>query len=269
MATQVPPSTTVNMNRTATDTLGSEERIMHRKGDGHLSRPKTVIFLNPIAAPTVLGLAGYASATFITATWLAEWYGNDETPRALWPFLLTFGGLAQFAAGMWAYKSRDTFATLMHTMWGAFYIAYSLYLASAAFGFVAFTGRYDYNSAWGIWMVPLSVLTYVLTASALFRDMIWSGLLFTLATGSLFGVLGWFISSEACVKIMAYMWIVSSVLALYRITSYIMREANPKKNLLPLYQHPSHRRRQGDDADHGAYDDPFGEPGVAHGYSYY
>ena len=41
-------------------------------------------------------------------------------------FALTFGGIAQFAAGMWSYKARDVVATLAHGTWGAFWIAFGL-----------------------------------------------------------------------------------------------------------------------------------------------
>src|ERR671936_691551 len=72
----------------------------------------TRVFLQPIAAPSILGLAGFAGATFIVASNLAGWWGTPSSPLALAPFAAMFGGLAQFLAGMWAYKARDAIATL-------------------------------------------------------------------------------------------------------------------------------------------------------------
>ena len=72
------------------------------------------VFLQPIAAPSILGLAGFAGATFIVASNLAGWWGTPKSPLALAPFAAMFGGLAQFLAGMWAYKARDAIATLAH-----------------------------------------------------------------------------------------------------------------------------------------------------------
>ena len=37
-----------------------------------------------------------------------------------------FGGVAQFMAGMWAYRVRDAIATAMHGMWGSFWIAFGI-----------------------------------------------------------------------------------------------------------------------------------------------
>src|SRR3954468_4016231 len=65
---------------------------------GDFARPR--VFLQPVAAPSVLGLFGFAGATFIVAANLAGWYGNTASPGYLFPFALTFGGIAQFTAGM-------------------------------------------------------------------------------------------------------------------------------------------------------------------------
>jgi hypothetical protein len=76
--------------------------------------------LQPIAAPSILGLYAFAGSTFIVSAHLAGWYGGSDTPLYLLPFAAVFGGIAQFAAGMWAYKARDAIATAMHGMWGSF-----------------------------------------------------------------------------------------------------------------------------------------------------
>src|SRR4051812_13459840 len=94
----------------------------------------TRVFLQPIAAPSVLGLFGFAGATFIVAANLAGWYGTQQSGQYLFPFAAAFGGLAQFAAGMWAFRARDALASAMHGMWGAFWIAYGLLHLLAATG---------------------------------------------------------------------------------------------------------------------------------------
>ena len=74
----------------------------------------------------MLGLFGFAGATFIVASNMAGWWGTPESGLALAPFAAMFGGLAQFLAGMWAYRARDAIATAMHGMWGAFWLAYGI-----------------------------------------------------------------------------------------------------------------------------------------------
>ena len=77
------------------------------------------INLQPIAAPSILGLYALAGSTLIVAANMAGWYGNPHTALYLIPFTTVFGGIAQFAAGMWAYKARDAIATAMHGTWGS------------------------------------------------------------------------------------------------------------------------------------------------------
>jgi succinate-acetate transporter protein len=80
---------------------------------------RTRFVLQPIAAPSILGLFGFAAATFIVSANLAGWYGNTQSGQYLFPFAATFGGLAQLLAGMWSYRARDGVATAMHGMWGS------------------------------------------------------------------------------------------------------------------------------------------------------
>ena len=79
--------------------------------------------LTPIAAPSILGLFGFAGATFIVVSYLTGWYGNTTTPFYVFPFALFFGALAQSAAGFYSYRAGDGLATAMHGIWGSFWLA--------------------------------------------------------------------------------------------------------------------------------------------------
>ena len=123
---------------------------------GDFARPR--VFLQPIAAPSVLGLFGFAGATFIVASNMAGWYGNASTPGYLFPFAAFFGGLAQFTAGMWAYRARDAVATAMHGMWGSFWLAYGLLQLLVATGVLQTGGTLDH--ALGFWFIALCAITF-------------------------------------------------------------------------------------------------------------
>lgn len=88
--------------------------------------PKVTIFLKPIAAPAALGLAGFAGSTWITASWVANWWGSPESPTIFFPFVAFFGGLAQFVAGIHGFGARDVLITVIHTMWGALWMSVGL-----------------------------------------------------------------------------------------------------------------------------------------------
>lgn len=62
--------------------------------------PEARVYLQPIAAPSALGLYGFAGATLILASHVAGWWGDSQSTAYIWPFAAAFGGVAQFAAGM-------------------------------------------------------------------------------------------------------------------------------------------------------------------------
>src|SRR5437763_16977605 len=71
-----------------------ERRAVATAGvDGAADGFATRIFLQPIAAPSILGLFGFAAATFIVAANVAGWYGNHSTtPLVLAPFAAVSAG---------------------------------------------------------------------------------------------------------------------------------------------------------------------------------
>jgi uncharacterized protein len=92
------------------------------------------VFLQPIAAPSILGLYGLAGATFMVAAQMAHWLGPSRMTLVLVPFAAIFGGLTQFLAGMWTYKARDGVATAVHGMWGAFWMAFGVLALLISYG---------------------------------------------------------------------------------------------------------------------------------------
>src|SRR5258708_32681176 len=83
---------------------------------GDFARPRVI--LQPIAAPSILGLFGFAGATFIVASNMAGWYGNAPTPGDLFPFAALFGGLPQLLHGLGAYLARHAVPTALQARSG-------------------------------------------------------------------------------------------------------------------------------------------------------
>lgn len=117
--------------------------------------PQTHISLQPIAAPSILGLYGFAGATFMVAAHMAHWFGTAQTPQVLWPFAAFFGGLAQFLAGMWSYKAPDGVATAMHGMWGSFWMAFGVLWILVAAGKVTVPANGAAFQGLGFWFIVL------------------------------------------------------------------------------------------------------------------
>jgi hypothetical protein len=208
---------------------------MERNENGHGElvemREHTRVMLQPIAAPSILGLFGFAGATFIVAAHLAGWYGSATSPEFLFPFAAMFGGLAQFLAGMWAFRARDGVATAMHGMWGSFWLAYGLLNLLVALGVYAMpTGSFP---ELGFWFLVLGTITGLGALAAIAESVALSTVLTTLAVGSGFlaihyltGV-GWWETAGG--------WIlVASAIAATYTAGAMMLEGSWGRVILPL-----------------------------------
>src|SRR5919202_18209 len=152
------------------------------------------VYLQPIAAPSILGLYGFAGSTFIVATHLAKWWGGPEAFLFVFPFAAFFGGLAQFLAGMWAYRARDGLATAMHGMWGAFWIAFGILFTLIATGAVTFDSSVAFD-AFAYWFFALAVITACGALAAVAENVGLVSVLTTLAVGSAFLAIGYLTDS--------------------------------------------------------------------------
>ena len=183
---------------------------------------QSTIFLRPIAAPSVLGLYGFAGATFIVAANLAGWYGLSNAPLFLFPFAAFFGGLAQFMAGMWSFRARDALATAMHGMWGSFWMAYGLLYTLIAAGWV--TPPSGAFPELGFWFIALAAITWVGSFSALAvgRALFW--VLATLASGSTIMAIAQLSGNPTLVILAGWVFVLSAIIAWYT-ASGLMLEA--------------------------------------------
>ncbi len=223
--------------------------------DRGADREPAQVLLQPIAAPSVLGLYGFAGATFMVAAHMAHWFGNTRSDLFLAPVAALFGGLAQFTAGMWAYKARDAVATAMHGMWGAFWIAWGILNLGFAAGWIAQpTGAFP---ALGFWFIILAAITWVgMWASAAENKSV-PAVLFFLALGSTLAAIGELIGVDGLRILAGWSFIISALVAFYT-ASALMLESAYGREVLPLgkTEHARHAPR---------FNVGVGEPGVIRG----
>jgi succinate-acetate transporter protein len=77
------------------------------------------------ANPAPLGLAAFALTTFVLSSLNAGWYslGPKDAPAVI-GLALFYGGLAQLLAGMWEFRSGNTFGAAAFASYGAFWLAF-------------------------------------------------------------------------------------------------------------------------------------------------
>ena len=81
-----------------------------------------VLHFPRVADPGPLGLAAFALTTFVLS-----FFNADLAPKSgeviVLPLALAYGGIAQFAAGMWEFRTGNTFGAVAFTSFGAFWVS--------------------------------------------------------------------------------------------------------------------------------------------------
>jgi len=227
---------------------------------GDFARPR--VYLQPIAAPSVLGLFGFAGATFIVASHMAGWYGSETSPAYLFPFAAFFGGVAQFLAGMWAYRARDAVATAMHGTWGSFWLGWGLLQLLVATGVLETGGTL--NHALGFWFIALCAIT----ASGMLGGLAEGNLgiavvLGVLAAGSGVAAAALLGDSTGLEHTAGWIFVISAAMAWYVATGMMLKGA-AGKIVLPLFKTDKDSNTPGSTPTR-AIQLEWGEPGVRKG----
>jgi succinate-acetate transporter protein len=115
----------------------------------------------PLADPGPLGLAAFALTTFVLSMFNANLVGAGGEPVVL-GLALAYGGLAQFAAGMWEFRTGNTFGAVAFTSYGAFWLSF--------WAFVEFFEKdipaADAGHAVGLYLIAWGIFTsYMFIAS--------------------------------------------------------------------------------------------------------
>ena len=181
------------------------------------------VFLQPIAAPSILGLYGLAGATFMAAAQMTHWFGSSHTTLLLVPFAAIFGGLAQFLSAMWAYKARDGVATAVHGMWGAFWMAFGILNLLIANGQAPAPSGPLFPEL-GYWFVVLAAITWVCVGAAAAENKSLMTTLIFLAAGSTISAIALLVGSEGLVTLSGYLFIICSGLAWYTASALMLNE---------------------------------------------
>src|SRR3954466_4441204 len=113
------------------------------------------------ADPGPLGLAAFALTTFVLSMFNADLVGAGGKPVVL-GVALAYGGLAQLLAGVWEFRTGNTFGAGAFTPFGAFWLSFwalnQFYAKDIPAG--------DLGHAVGLYLIAWGVFTtYMLVAS--------------------------------------------------------------------------------------------------------
>ena len=183
------------------------------------------VFLQPIAAPSILGLFGFAAATFMVTAYLVGWYGNAKSPLLIFPFATAAGGIAQGAAALWAYKARDGLATAVHGIWAAFWLGFGFLNFMIALKLIPAPVPHAAVPELGYWFFVLAAITLAGAIASLGESLAISAVLFPLTVGvALLGVF-YTVGGSGWEKAGGYVTMASSFTAFYAASAMMLASA--------------------------------------------
>src|SRR3954471_4715300 len=114
-----------------------------------------------VADPGPLGLAAFALTTFVLSMFNSGLVGDKGEP-IVFGLAFAYGGLAQLLAGMWEFRTGNTFGAVAFTSFGAFWLSY--------WAFVQFyetkIPKADAGHAVGLFLIAWGIFTlYMFIAS--------------------------------------------------------------------------------------------------------
>jgi succinate-acetate transporter protein len=122
---------------------------------------------SPLADPGPLGLAAFALTTFVLSMFNSGLVGSGGEP-IVFGLALAYGGLAQLLAGMWEFRTGNTFAAVAFTSYGGFWLSFWAYVQFFAAGVPAKDAGHAvgvYLIAWGIFTTYMFVASLRTTAA--------------------------------------------------------------------------------------------------------
>ena len=145
-------------------TPGSIGREAARSAEPVEARPGGGI---TIADPGPLGLAAFALTTFVLSMFNADLVSRSGEAVVL-GLALAYGGLAQVLAGMWEFRTGNTFGAVAFTSYGAFWISFWAFVQFYAADIPAADAGHAvglYLIAWGIFTTYMFVASLRTTAA--------------------------------------------------------------------------------------------------------
>jgi succinate-acetate transporter protein len=190
----------------------------NRNGASDDATPHPGVFLQPISPPASFGLFGFFGSTMVLSTWILGWWGNPKDAVYFFVFNAAFGGLVQFAAGLWSFKARDYIASSLLTMWGTYWMGWGLLQGFGAAGIVKIPSLHTPQAGFAIWFIPLGFATLVGALAALSRrhgNFPLFLLLFTIGVGCEILVVGLWSGNKTWTDVAAWFFVVGACAAWY------------------------------------------------------
>jgi hypothetical protein len=178
-----------------------------------------------IADPAPLGLAGFGLTTLILSVVNAGWFGNAAIVPLTGSTLsmaVAYGGLAQFIAGLWAFRRGNTFAGTAFCSYGAFWFSFFLLVQVYLGGIIK--GAPNAWLGWvGLYLLAWGIFTAYMTIASLGAAKMVTAVFVLLTLTFVVLAIGWFTgnvatfgaSADGLINLGGYLGLLTAIAALY------------------------------------------------------
>jgi succinate-acetate transporter protein len=180
------------------------------------------------ADPAALGLGAFAMTTFVLSVINAGMIPRADEPVVL-GLALFYGGLAQFAAGIWEFANRNVFGATAFCSFGAFWMSF-WFLSQFSAGSLP---PAEAGKAVGLYLLAWAIFTAYMTISAWRVSMgVFAVFVFlTLTFIALF--LGAFSGADGLTALGGWLGIVTALIAWY-CSCAVVANSTFKRAVLPV-----------------------------------
>jgi len=199
----------------------AEARTGHTGRATTLGTEETPTRVLPVTAdPGPLGLAAFAATTLMLSMFNSGLMGEGAEP-IVFGMALAVGGLAQLLAGMWEFRTGNTFGAVAFTMYGTFWLSF---WALEQFYADKITNETQLEHALGLYLITWGIFTAYMWVASL-RVSVAVNVVFALlaATFLLLGI-GHAQENESITQIGGYVGIATAIAAFYASFAAVTNE---------------------------------------------
>jgi uncharacterized protein len=179
------------------------------------------------ADPGPLGLAGFAGTTFVLSLINANLVGANAI-GAVFGLALAYGGLAQLLAGMWEFRTGNTFGAVAFTSYGAFWISFYVLLHAPKL-LTSAHGVSAYLWMWAIFTTYMFFASLRTTAAIAVVFLLLAATFILLAIGDMGS------GHTSITHIGGYVGLATAIAAWYASFAAVINSTFAPRTLLPVY----------------------------------
>ena len=182
-----------------------------------------------IANPGPLGLSGFALTTFILSLVNAGIL-SDKHIGIVIGLAVAYGGIAQFAAGMWEFRSGNTFGATAFTSFGAFWLSFAVLLIG-----VGITGaNAPDDTAVGYYLLAWAIFTGLMMLGSFRTNVATAGVFVLLFATFLVLAIGKLGGNTSIYNTGGYLGLATAIVAWYTALAGVLASVFGGRNILPV-----------------------------------